>query len=319
MGGRSPTARCMHHWPTRSLCLSMVILQAISINWYLMSNLTYTWAAIYGADLVVVALFVFAFLMASSNIRLQKHSNQLSPVVLHHTPFTYIAWAVYALVLDIKLGVIFANFSTDLDEDSFFGPNTLKTSIALAGIVFLTFLPTNHDVKEGHRKTLIVSLTSTVIFDILDGVDTLDSLFEKETRDAMLPGMADAIIVIICINFLLPTVPLFTLAKTQFGLSKLPERLELLHKFGIAFIINLPLFVIRMITWHGLSQGISIFLLKNIIAMGVVTFELLEHFCVTHKHEHNEQNHDNGRYRSRPNENELTECHNTVMERKGSN
>lgn len=253
-----------------------------------MSNLSYTWAAIYGADALVVSLFIIAFLMASRNINKEKHSDNVTFSDLQHLPLTYMSWFLYTVVLDIKIAVIFCTFSTDLDEAFFFGPNTLKTTIALTGIVFITFLPTLNDIQHGHRKDLIITLTSTVIFDILDGVDNLENLFEKDVRDTYPPGLDDAVIAVCCINFLLPTVPLFTLAKTKFGLKKLPFKLEMLHKFAIAYLVNLPLFITRMITWHGLSQGISIFVLKNVMAMGVVTFEVCEKMFFARKEEEHE-------------------------------
>jgi hypothetical protein len=253
------------------------------MNWYLMSNLSSTWAAIYSADVVVIALFAISFMMASRNMNIEKHSQGLSFSDLQHLPLTYIAWFVYTVIMDVKIIVIFSTFSTDLEEDSFFGPNTLKTTIALTGGVFITYLPTLNDIQHGHRKDIIITLTSTVVFDILDGVDNLENLFEKDIRDTYPPGLDDAIIVVCCINFLLPTVPLFTLAKTKFGIQKLPFKFEMLHKISLAYMINLPLFITRMITWHGLSQGISIFLLKNIMAMGVVTFEVCEKLIFSKK------------------------------------
>jgi hypothetical protein len=265
------------------MCVFLLILQAVCMNWYLMSNLSNTWAAIYGADAVVIALFALSFMMASRNMNIEKHSQGLSFSDLQHLPLTYIAWLVYTVIMDIKIIVIFSTFSTNLDEAFFFGPNTLKTTIALTGIVFITYLPTLNDIQHGHRKDIIITLTSTVVFDILDGVDNLENLFDKDIRDTYPPGLDDAIIAVCCINFLLPTVPLFTLAKTKFGIKKLPFKLELLHKFAIAYLINLPLFITRMITWHGLSQGISIFLLKNIMAMGVVTFEVCEKLVFSKK------------------------------------
>ena len=280
MTQRQPALRCLHHWPTRTLCIFTIVLQAISINWYLMSELSYTWAGIYGADAVVLALFIIGMLLSTSIIHTEKRLHDLDFDDLRHMPFIYIAWFCYTVLLDIKVIVIFKTFSTDLDEIYFFGPNTLKTTIALSGIVFLSFLATQHDLRHGPRKELMVSLTGTVIFDILDGVDILEHLFDKDIRDTYPPGLDDAIIAFFCINLILPTVPLFTLAKTKFGLRKLPKKLELFHKLSIAYLINLPLLIMRMITWHGLSQGISIFSLKNVIAMGVVTFEVLEHHFV---------------------------------------
>jgi hypothetical protein len=121
------------------------------MNWYLMSNLSNTWAAIYSADAVVIALFALSFMMASRNMNIEKHSQSLTFSDVKHLPLTYIAWLVYTVIMDVKIIVIFSTFSTDLDEDSFFGPNTLKTTIALTGIVFITYLPALNDIQHGHR------------------------------------------------------------------------------------------------------------------------------------------------------------------------
>ena len=284
---RNPVLRCLHHWPTRALCILLTLLQAASINWYLMEHLGNTWAVIYAADAVVVALFIISFIMATTVMHKEKRTEDLTFSTSRHQPLTYVAWIVYAVVLDIKVGVIFTRFSTHLDEDFFFGPNTCKTTLALAGLIFVTFLNTQHDAaRDGNRKALILTLTATVLVDILDGVDVMDSLFEKDVRDTYPPGLDDTMIAVCCINFLLPTVPLLTLSVTRFGLHPLPEKLEMLHKLALAYMVNLPLFITRMITWHGLSQGISIFLLKNIIVMGTVTFEVLEKWYIEEKKEH---------------------------------
>ena len=253
-----------------------------------MDNLTLTWAAIYAVDIIVVCLFIGSFFMSADNIYKEKYTTHLRYNDVRHLPLTYLAWFVYALVLDVKVVVIFTTFSTDLDENVFFGPNTLKTSLAIAGLVFLTFIATQHDLKTGQRRNQLVSLTAAVVFDHLDSVDILDNLFDKEARTEFPAGLATTIIVICCLNLLLPTLPMFTLVKTRFGLRRLPEKYELMHKFAIGYLVNLPLFVTRMITWHGLSSGISIFLLKNVMAIGVVTFEICEHFC-NHDNKHKDE------------------------------
>lgn len=276
MSDRNPILRCLHHWPTRLLCLFLTSLQAAILNWYLMDYLNYIWAVMFAADIVVVGLFIASFIMATNVIHQEKKIKQPEYSDSRNQPLTYIAWLVYALVLDVKVCVLFATVSTHLDEDYFFGPNTCKTAMAIAGLVFITFLHTQHDVRDGSRKALILTLTATVLVDVLDSVEYLENLFEKEVRDTFPPYLDDAMIGVFCINFLLPTIPLLTLSLTRFGLKPLPERLQLLHKISLAYLVNLPLLTTRIITWHGLSQGISIFTLKNIVVMGVITFEVLE-------------------------------------------
>lgn len=279
---RNAMLRFVHHWPTRIICVAIIMLQSASINWYLMYYIDYTWAAVFAGDVVVIILFAGAIWKSARSINDQKHTHNLTASDVKHLPLTYISWFVYSILISIKIGVIFTTISTDLDEDDFFGPNTLKTSLALSAIIFVSFLSTQHDCREGMRKNIVSSLTVTVIFDILDGVDNLENLFDKDVRDSFPPGLADTIIGICCINFILPTIPLFTLAFVKFGLRKMPKRFEVLHKLLIAYAVNLPMFITRMITWHGLSQGISIFVLKNLIAMGITAFEMLEDCLVRH-------------------------------------
>lgn len=194
-----------------------------------MNHLSYTWAAMYAADAFVVGLFISSFIMSANAIRAENKAKSLTFSNSKHQPITYLAWFVYACVLDIKIAFIFSTFSTHLNEDHFFGPNTCKTSLALAGLIFITFLHTQHDVKDGNRKALILTLTAHVFVDILDGVKYIDNLFRKDVRDAFPHYMDDAMIVVCCINFLLPTIPLLTLSLTRFGLSPLTNKLELLH------------------------------------------------------------------------------------------
>jgi hypothetical protein len=58
-----------------------------------------------------------------------------------------------------------------------------------------------HDAKPGsHRRKYIEELTGTVIFDILDCVDSMEILFIREERETFPKGMDDAIIAIALIK-----------------------------------------------------------------------------------------------------------------------
>ena len=142
----------------------------------------------------------------------------------------------------------------------------------------MLLLSSLHDAKPGtERRRYIEELTGTVIFDILDGVDSMEILFIKEDRDSFPPGLEDTIIGIACINFLLPTIPLLTLSRTEFGHAKMSQRLVMIHKLCLAFAVNLPLLITRMILWHGLNHGISIFSLKNVIMIATICYDFYEH------------------------------------------
>lgn len=95
----------------------------------------------------------------------------------------------------------------------------------------------------------------------------MEILFIKERRDTFPVGLDDVIIAVAIFNFILPTVPLITLSKTKYGQAKLSHKLVIIHKISLAFFINLPLLITRMVLWHGLGHGISIFSLKYIVVM----------------------------------------------------
>ena len=270
------------HFPTRTACLLIFILQSLSLDYFLVTNQDLSWAIWAFPDVVVIVLFILTFAFGYryfSNEKYYLGERNKSRTTILHTWFGVISWAIYSSILATKVIFIFKEFAWKLDEDSFFDPNTLKTSIALAGLVFLLLMTTLHNAKPGtKRRRYIEELTGTVMFDILDGIDSMEILFLPEARKDFLPGIENTIIAIACLNLVLPTVPLVTLAKTNYGEEKLSQKMIIAHKVSLAFLVNLPLLITRMIVWHGMNHGISIFTLKNIIVICVVLYDLHETF-----------------------------------------
>ncbi|XP_062586764.1 uncharacterized protein LOC134248375 [Saccostrea cucullata] len=140
-------------------------------------------------------------------------------------------------------------------------------------VKILLHISSLHDAKPGSdRRTYIEELSGTVMFEILDCVDNMVPLFIKEDREAFLTGLVEA-----CLNFVLPTVPLLTLLHSKFEHAKLPQSLIMIYKIILAYIVNLPLLVMRMILWHGLDHGVSIFSLKNVIVIAMISYDFYEH------------------------------------------
>jgi len=249
------------------------------LDYYLVTYKSKDWLICIAADAVVAIVFVMCFYFSYKHLKHAKTwgMDKVTETDSGTLPMSPITWFVYATLLSIKVGICFKDFVYLLDESTFFGPNTLKTSIAIGGVIFLLLLSTNHDAKPGSpRRKYIEELTGTVMFDILDCVDSMEILFDKEERDTFPKGMGDAIIAIALINFFLPTIPLLTLSKTKYGQAKLSHKLVVIHKICLAFLVNLPLLITRMVLWHGLSRGVSIFSLKNIIVIGMISFDLYE-------------------------------------------
>ena len=278
MSARQRLAKLIHHWPTRFLTICTVIAQAGSLDYYLVAHLGNSWYGIIAMDVIVIFIFIAAMFMARKCIQKEKpHEPNVQFSDSSPLPLGFIAWLLYGANLVIKVAVIFNNFAHDLKEHNFFGENTLKTSIALDGLVFVSFLATQHNIKpHTERRAAVEELTGTLLFDVLDGVDALDILLDKEAHDRITARTQTSVIAISCITFLLPFLSFLTLSVTRYGLKESSDRLVRWSKITVGYMVNLPLFIIRMVLWHGLSEGISIFALKNLIFIGMVTFELLE-------------------------------------------
>ncbi|XP_052674205.1 uncharacterized protein LOC128156196 [Crassostrea angulata] len=267
--------RTVQHVPVRIICLMIYILHTSCVDYYLVEHKDISWLGFLVADVIIFILFIASSVVSYRHLVNPKNDFTSGKGV---SWFGIGSWFLYSAIVATKSGIIFNDFADDLDENDFFGPNTLKTSLALAGVVYLLHLSSLHDAKPGsERRAYIEELTGTVIFDIMDCVDSMEPMFIKEDRDAFPPGLVEAIVAIACLNFVIPTIPLLTLVHTKFGHAKLPRRLVMLHKILLAYIINLPLLIMRMILWHGVNHGVSIFSLKNVIVISMISYDFYEH------------------------------------------
>ncbi|XP_041349907.1 uncharacterized protein LOC121369114 [Gigantopelta aegis] len=264
----------LHGVPSRIVCLVLLILQSSVINYYLIAyigNSSFAWIAF---DVAIIISFIVSFVIASKKLRVEATTNEH----INAIGLGWFAWLVYSTALVARMVIILDRFAHILDEKNFFGPSTLKTTLALASCVFLFLLVALHNTKiSSERRRYIEELTGTVIFDIFDTVDIIDVLFDKEARDLFTPGMRPAILAVSGGNIIIPTVPLITLSITNFGRKKMTKRFVSIHKLAVTLLINVPNLVIRMVMWHGFSVGISPFIMKNLLLIGIVLYEFYEH------------------------------------------
>ena len=260
--------------PARIVCVILIMIQSATINYYLVvyiGNSNIAWAAF---DVAVILSFIVSFVISSKNLSLEVIARKQSGDI----GLGWFAWLVYATGLVARMVIILHRFAHILDEKNFFGPSTLKTTLALASCVFLFLLVSLHDSEiGGRRRQYIEELTGTVIFDIFDTVDIIDVLFNKEARDLFTPGMQPAILVVSGGNIIIPTIPLVTLSMTDFGRREMSDRFVSAHKLAVTLIVNVPNLIIRLVLWHGFSVGISPFIMKNLILIGMVMYEFYEH------------------------------------------
>jgi hypothetical protein len=256
----------------------LIVLQGAVLDYYLVIHKDIDWVSWIVADIAIILVFITAFIISYRHLKLAKDAVVRNvPIQTGALPLGYLAWFVYSVFLATRVAIIFKDFAFHLKEEDFFGPNTLKFSIALAAFIFMLLLLCHHDAEvKSDRKHIIAELTGTVVFDVLDSVDALDVLFDGEAIIDFPPHMDTAIIVIACVNLVLPTLPLMTLSRTHYGHKHTPREIMMLHKMLLVFLVNLPLLIIRFLLWHLLSKEISIFPVKNLIVIFLVFHDLYE-------------------------------------------
>ncbi|CAG5117667.1 unnamed protein product [Candidula unifasciata] len=264
----------LHNTPAAAMCVVVFLAQTAAMDYYLVLYLSYDHLYWVASDMLNLALLVSCIYQSYSG-RSKKNANKKTA----HS-FAWLSWLVMNIVLSAKTIVVFLNVAHTLEEKhpSFFGPNTLKTTIALGSCVFLLLLTTQHDAPLGsERRQFINELTGTVVFDLLDTADILEILFEENETESFWTGLKEFILAVGVLNLVIPTVPLLTLSITNFGRDKLQRRLMYLHRMLVVLAVNVPNLLVRLNLWHGHSVAISPFTLKNIILICITVYEFYLH------------------------------------------
>lgn len=167
-----------------------------------------------------------------------------------------------------------------LRKDIVFGPNTLRTSISLSSIVFLFLVVSQYDSQhDKQRQSIIDNLIGHVTIDILDSVQFLNVLFIQESHIFLPFSLQRAILGIACFNMILPTVLLVALSHNLKGHSTAITALRLLHRVLYYAVINIPMLITRTIIWHQHNEIVTVFIIKNCIAIGLAIKEIYEYFA----------------------------------------
>lgn len=88
-------------------------------------------------------------------------------------PFTFHIPCLSSFQIGVMVRMLigFLNFCKLMEENTFFGPSTFKTTIALSSAIFLLLLTSHYEAPYGSPQRLyVVELTGTVLFDLIDVV-----------------------------------------------------------------------------------------------------------------------------------------------------
>ncbi len=262
--------------PRLKTSLLSVSISGAILNYYMATHKN-KWCWLWTlADVFILVVFALAFFKSFHFLnKEEKQRNRETQKIKGsgHLPLGWIAWLVYSLLLSARMVILFTDIVQRLDEKDFFGPNTLKLTIASAAFVCLLLINTHHDAPYGSaEQAFISSLSKGTTLDILDTVAILDVLFITESHIFLTFEMHKSIIAIAFINLVLPTVPLFVLSRTRFGKDSVTTDLKIAHTLIYMVMVNVPLFIIRLILWHVRNQNISVFLIKNILGEASTPF-----------------------------------------------
>ncbi|XP_078587770.1 transmembrane protein 121B-like [Branchiostoma floridae x Branchiostoma japonicum] len=254
--------------PARLLCVLVLVCQGALLDYCLAFYLNLNWLGWITADIVVVCLWLYALITSYRYFRQKWMSPGLARIG-DELPFAFISWFVYACLYVPRVAIIFKwEIADELTDHDWFGPNALKTTLALSAPLFLLLLYGHHDAKpHTNRKNYVDRLALGVTFDILDSLELLDILFVQESRVILTFELENAILSFACIVFFLPTVALFELRKSRSDGEVASVNFGVLYSLLFMLLVNVPFLVIRMLLWNIYNQDVSVFLIKNVMLL----------------------------------------------------
>lgn len=272
----------MYKWGSRVLCILVFLMQCVTLDYYLVNYLTPVWAAWIIVDLICLAMFVCTLVIASD--RAFKHrllSKCRRSIIIGHgeLPLAYIAWALYALQASIRTAILFRYVASQLEEKNVFGPNTMRTAMALTAVLFLQLVLAHHDSPR--KKCIhdyINDVAGSTALDILDAVAILDVLYDPKSRDNLDPQMHTTIVTLSSINIMLPTIPLFVLSRGHFDEKRSNVAMYMSYRLLDILFGDFALLTMRMLLWHVKDEYVSVFVIKNIISIGMTLKQVYELF-----------------------------------------
>ena len=272
--------------PSRISAIVLAIFQGGIIDYYLVRYNNHSWYAWIAGDVAIIfSLFVAFFIsyrelkMATRRSRLPKETHKETPLSKDAAgfPLVYFAWLVYSVIVAVRVAVIYKNFAYKILPGEFFGTNMLKFTLAMSGVMFLLLVTAHHfSVPGTPARNHINLLTGMVPFDIIDCIDILSIFFVKDTKDSFEPLFQWAIILIACVNFVLPIIPLMMLSHSHFGVHHISGNMNNLQKLLQIFAVNTPLLTLRILLWHKHGEEVSPLIVKNIVVIIVQAMDLYE-------------------------------------------
>ncbi|XP_033095753.1 transmembrane protein 121B-like [Anneissia japonica] len=190
-------------------------------------------------------------------------------LALKELPFAYVSWLLYASVMSMKIVIMFEKFAEKIQETTgFYSTTSLKISFSISGPIFVCLVYGHHRERNNDYKLLIDKLGLRSAFGILDSLILLNNLFVIQTRIVLSYPLDRTIKAFTCINYLLPVISLLLLrVLTQQKYKKFKNVNFVVIVSSIqTFLVDVPLFAIRLYLWFHHDVDVSIFITKNLMS-----------------------------------------------------
>lgn len=284
------------------VCLVLVYAaQSIILNSYMISYSKHSWPSSlwYAGDIGIICLFLTASIKAYMYLSKKKLGKKTDPVPPSSTttwkvfqrkifgvlPLCYISWICYAILLVSKICFIYKSEIINLlSPKDAFGPQLLKLSIALSTMVFILLVSAHHDAeKDSQRSMAIKSMCTNTAFELLDSVSLLSLLVIRESHLIFTYEFESIVISFAVMNYFLPTIALYQFSLTDFGQVDRPLDLNGVYHLCHMVLVNIPYLAIRIYLWSGFGSDISLFIMKNVIAILWHLKDIIPDFVILHR------------------------------------
>ncbi|GAU92387.1 hypothetical protein RvY_04472 [Ramazzottius varieornatus] len=184
-------------------------------------------------------------------------------------PLSYVSWAFYSIILTSKMLVIFLTFGDELNERLLFGTNMLELAFVATAGVFGLVLVSHRKVpkKRANQRLVINYMQNQALMDIIDSVEMLYFLFDHSPDQKLNVYVRNAILALVSIQLIIPTLGLYQLSTTNFADQQMKMFWSMLQQFINVFGENVPFLVIRIYMWtkNQHTGNTFVFVAKNIV------------------------------------------------------
>ena len=288
---------------SKILCILVLAIQMILLD-YIIVNLDkkasdvgrYIWIPL---DVVILLIWTFSLIWSHryfvktttpKKVSAGDKTSQLKNIfkaAIAELPFAYVCWGLYSIILVAKILRIFSEsgFGEALPNEYqgnesttgtfiastwvLFTPTGIKIVLSMAGILFALLAYSHHnEIHNTKYKLMIDKLAHSASLDVLDCLMLLSYLFIQQSGLLLPFPMDHAIKAFTCLCILLPIVPLFALRYISNRQDEKTFQMVLVLNSALyLFLVNIPLFSLRIVLWIRHDADVTTFLTKNVMAI----------------------------------------------------